>query len=601
MLLIFRQLWEILDGLARRQLVLLSVMLSLVAILEALGIGSIIPLLQIVTNGDRMSESAFLMTLHRWLGEPSTRDFTIILALLTLGLFVGKNLFSLLVIAYQFRFVWDTRSRLASKLYTRYLNSSYQFHMTQSSAKMQRNVTLSMDEIFGGMMLSSVLISGELVVIVGTLLVLLVVDPWPTLAVMVLFGGTTVAFYIGLRNRLSQWGGEHEHTNGEIISNVSQAFRLIKDIKAGGHEGYFATVLKRVLVRNCMARRRYQFATSLPRLMLETLAIAVMLLGVVGLLLLGRSPGDVLVTLGLFGVVAFRLMPSLNRLAGYASNLRVGRSALLTIHSDLTASEVGSAERVGATQDAHLTDALSLKDVHFRYAGADQDALSGVGLTIRRGASVALVGPSGAGKTTLVDLLLGLIDPTQGDILIDGRSVLGLSGRWRRNVGYVPQEVFLMDGTLRANIALGLAPEEVDEDRLAQAIALSQLGDVVSALPAGLDTLLGEGAANLSGGQRQRVGIARALYHDPDILIMDEATSALDAGTEDLITRAIESLHGDKTLIIVAHRLSTVKRCNVIHFMRDGRIEDSGDFGELSARHPGFAHMVKLMGLTDEQ
>jgi len=378
--------------------------------------------------------------------------------------------------------------------------------------------------------------------------------------------------------------------------------RLIKDIKASGRENFFATTLGGILHRNCMARRRYQFTTATPRLLLETLAIGIMLLGIVGLLTMGRSPGEVVVTLGLFGVVAFRLMPSLNRLTGYASNLRAGSAMVGTIHADIQkVRALPGAGAVFAEPDPlslPLHETLKVENVSYRYPGAERPALAGIDMTVRRGQSVALVGASGAGKTTLADVLLGLLEPDIGNILADGVAIRSHLRRWQRSIGYVPQDVFLLDGTIRSNVAFGIRDEEIDDERVMKAIRLAQLEKLVEGMPQGLHTVVGEKNA-LSGGQRQRIGIARALYNDPDVLVMDEATSALDAETEHLITQAIESLHGDKTLFIIAHRLSTVRRCDLIFLMHQGMIEDVGSFNELVERHPRFANMVKLMGMED--
>lgn len=596
-----RQLWWIFDKETRSNAVILCALMAVSSVLEGFGVGIIFPLLKAVADPQGIQQVPLLSTLHRMLGQPSATDTIVVFSLGTLVVFVVKNIIGALVSRYQFRFVWYNRSRFAVQVFKYYLNSSYMFFLRNSPHILQRNATTSVDEIFGSVVLPSVQIASEVVVVVVVIGVLMAVDFVPTMAVLVLFVTSTVGFYMAVRRQLKIWGQEHENTNGEIISNVSQTIRAIKYIKTTGKEAFFARTFERCVTRNSMARQRYQFITILPRVVLETLAIAVMLLGVVGLLLMGRGPADVIATLGLFGIVAFRLMPSLNRITGYAANLRVGASTVETLHADISAIRANPAvmSAIHAVEEDPLpfTQSIQLINVGFRYPGRDEAVLHDINITVRKGGSVALVGSSGAGKTTLADVIMAVVDPACGQMLVDGVPIeSGNVRRWQKNIGYVPQDVVLIEDSLARNIAFGRTDTEIDREQLRRAIGLAQLDTLVAKLPQGMDTPLGPNNA-LSGGERQRIGIARAIYSDPALIIMDEATSSLDAETEALVTRAIEALKGDKTVIIVAHRLSTVERCDTLYFMRDGMTVDSGTFQQLVETQPHFAKMVQLMGL----
>jgi ATP-binding cassette subfamily C protein len=340
----------------------------------------------------------------------------------------------------------------------------------------------------------------------------------------------------------------------------------------------------------------------LPRLLIEAVAIGALVLLVV---LMISQPGDniasVVPKLGLFAIAAMRLMPSLSKLFSALTSLRDNVAAVDTLYADL---KDGIALRQHPSEDKKPRTAFSytrnirLEKLSYSYPQTNQNVIDGVDLVIERGQSVAFVGASGAGKTTLVDLVLGLLEPTSGDIRVDGREIHDDLYGWQSLIGYIPQDTYVTDDTLRRNIALGRTDAEIDHVQIERVLRLAQLSAFVEDLPQGLETDVGERGARLSGGQRQRIGIARALYHDPDVLVMDEATSALDGETEKEITTAINQLSGKQTLIIIAHRLSTVRHCDVIVLLEAGRIVDQGSFASLVERNAEFHHLVGL-GSTD--
>jgi ATP-binding cassette, subfamily B, bacterial PglK len=310
------------------------------------------------------------------------------------------------------------------------------------------------------------------------------------------------------------------------------------------------------------------------------------------LVTLRHEPSGALPLLGLYAYAGFRVIPSANRIMTYVNDLRYSRAWIHDLRADLAALPAPPPAPAGAAEPIRFGRELALERVSYAYAGAGDAVLTGVELTIARGESIGIVGPSGAGKSTLVDLLLGLLEPTAGRITVDGRDIASALGSWQRHIGYVPQEPFLLDDTIRRNVAFGIADADVDDRRVTTALRRAQLAEFVGGLRDGLDTLLGERGTRLSGGQRQRVAIARALYHDPEVLVFDEATSALDTTTERELIDSLEALRGVKTLVVIAHRLSTVRRCDRLALLRDGRLADVGSYDELIERDAAFRAMA---------
>ena len=346
-------------------------------------------------------------------------------------------------------------------------------------------------------------------------------------------------------------------------------------------------------------QRRISLVNQLPRHVLEVVLVGGILLGIVFMLPDGDSATGLLPVIGMFSMAVFRLLPSFNRITGASGVTRSGIPAVEHIYDDVQEarryqSKVSSSKPTRLVFDKQIT----FDDVSFKYAESDLTALEGINLTIKRGQSVGIVGASGAGKTTLVDVLLGLFPTTTGVLSVDGTPIASVLDQWRAIIGYIPQDIFLIDDTLRRNIAFALADEKIDAEAVGRAVDQARLTDFIATLPDGLDTLVGERGVRLSGGQKQRIGIARALYRHASVLIMDEATSSLDPNTEMEISSAVASLLSERTVIIIAHRLSTVKQCDIIYVMEDGQIIDSGTFNDLAENNAKFRQMIELMSVT---
>ncbi len=577
-------------------------LIFIAAFLEMAGIGMFVPLLHIMSDPSKVEGLPIVGGLYRdWAGGDPSR-FIVLFSGLLFVFFIAKNIVLAIIIYLQNRFVLRRRARFARDLMRAYLERPYVFHLQHNTAELVRNVTLLSSRLFMKGVMPIVNTAMELLTAVAVLIVLMLVDPGTTLGVALLIGLSVVVFYRSIRNRVREWGRRTVHYDGEILLRANQALGSIKETKISGKEAFFADAFW----KPNHAASRYMALSStaghLPRLFIEAVAMGGLLLLVLVLIQLqGKTAGDILPTLGIFGIASMRLMPSFSKIVSNMTLLRENTAAVDILHGDLSEARqkpvVAVAKAGEPPSGLSFDNELSLEGVTYHYPEGEGPVLDGVTLTIPFRQSVALVGRSGAGKTTLVDVILGLLEPTGGSLKVDGVNLFDDLAGWQRRIGYIPQEIYLTDDTLRNNIALGVDEADIDEARVEDAVKTAHLEDFTDSLAEGLDTILGERGARLSGGQRQRVGIARALYHDPEVLVMDEATSALDSETENLINQAIAGLSGDKTVIVIAHRLSTVRNCDRIVLLESGRVVDTGTFDELANRNVDFSRMIELSSL----
>ncbi len=434
--------------------------------------------------------------------------------------------------------------------------------------------------------------------VTAILVALLVTTPLQALLALLYFSAAALAYLRVVRPRISQVGDDIMEGTKEATIAGLQGLQGFKEVKVRGSARHFIERFANGLLLNERAAREGNFFSSITKYLLEILFI----LGVGALLavsFLSGAESQAVGSLALFVAAGFRLLPNISSLVGAVNGFRIGRASVLLVEEELRDSTgrggtPASEDRILMT----LSKSLRIEDVHYRYPGAEHEVLRGVDLDIPAGSSVAFVGSSGAGKTTLVDLVLGLLTPTSGSVKSDGKDIAEGIDNWQRICGVVAQDVFIAEDTVRKNILFDVPVEEADDQRLRQAVKMAQLEDVVESLPGGLDGDVGDWGSRLSGGQRQRLGIARALYRSPQLLVLDEATSALDNETERRVTDTVNALHGDMTVIVVAHRLSTVKNVDTVVYMEDGRISGMGSFDELRQNNAGFAHLVQLGDLS---
>ena len=550
---------------------ILFVIMLVATALEVVTIGAIYPLIAMLLNPAGIDQIAFLRAIHRFLGAPEPQRFLVMLLAGIFAAYLIKNSYGAAVAYLQNRFAFNKQTALARRLFEHYLRQPYSFHMQRNSAELIRNLVSEADQVIWLVFLPGVVLISESLVALTLVALLFFVDPLSALVIVLMFGVVGSSYYLLLRNRITRWSQQRQYHEGQRILKIQQGLGGIKEVKILGREDYFLDAFVNHSVARARSFTYFQLSNTLPLLVLEVLGMASLLVVVALSLVLSRPIAEVFPFLGMVAAAAFRLIPASNRILITFQQLRYGRPIVDALHREFGANP--AAPPAGGTGAAlALKDEIRLEDVAFRYPGRPRDVFSGVSLRIARGQSVAIVGPSGAGKTTLVDLILGLLEPGAGKILIDGRDLRSIRGPWQRAIGYIPQQIYLTDESLRSNIAFGIADAAIDDVAIERAIEQAQLRELIHSLPGGLATIVGERGVRLSGGQLQRVGIARALYHDPQVLVLDEATSALDSLTESDVMEAIGKLRGEKTILIIAHRLSTVEGCDLTLHIADGAL-----------------------------
>ena len=567
--------------------------------LESLSIGLILPFLQLIEDPSQIATVPVLGNLLESLGTTDKDELLIYAGFGLLIVVIVKNLFMVVLIYCQYRIAYQNLWALSNRLYRLYLESPFVNTQKRNSAELIRNIHEAVNETTNSVILGFVIVFTEISVVIAIAALLLVLQPEAALAAGTVLVIAVVGYHLAARQKFTAWGARGLSLQRDVLQALQQGLHSLKTTKVHGRENFFLEAYSR-------ARRELSFlgalintANNVPRLWIETVVIVGVLLVLVFLTADGAGESGVLPVLGIFTAAAFRLMPSANRMIVAFNNIKRGKAALDSVVTDIRSQAPRRRAAPGA-ESALGTEPLrsmQLEAVSFTYPGEETPAIDNVSLEITPGVSLGVVGPSGAGKTTLVDILLGLLAPTEGRVLINGQDLSRINKAWRHRLGYVPQSIYILDDTIRRNIAFGYADDEIDEDAILTAIKQAQLEDFVDGLSEGLDTVLGEHGARLSGGQQQRIGIARALYHDPEVLVLDEATSSLDTETEQEITAAIDNLRGIKTLVIIAHRLSTVCKCDRLIYLENGKIADSGTFEELASGNDAFRNLVELSRL----
>ena len=592
----FHKLRQLFSRSEKFKIIALFLMMLLAALLEVAGIGMVPAFVSIVANPQRAFEHEYFGPLLERLGIESSRDLLIYGAIALVGIFVVKNTYILFFRYIESRFIYSRQYSFSHKLMRTYMQAPYTFYLQRNTSELIRNTTGEVQLLVGQVLNPILKISKESIMSLAVIIFLLVMEPVITLFVSLIMGGMAGAFLYFTQRRIKSYGMEEQVCRKEMIQHAQQGFGGIKDARVLNREANFIEAFRKVAFRSSRLLFIKKFIADIPRPIIETMAVVAIMLIAVVMHLQGRPIASIIPVIAMFGVAIVRLMPSIQIIAQMLTNLRYHIVSVNPIYDDLTAmKKYGEEFRTDRQRNAKttLTHAVQIHDLHYHYPNSDEQALNGVSLEIPKGRAVAFVGPSGAGKTTIVDVLLGLLEPQKGKILVDDKNIFDSISAWQRNIGYIPQFIYLSDDTLRRNIAFGLPDSDIDEEKIHKAVELAQLNELVSRLPDGLDTVIGERGARLSGGQRQRIGIARALYNDPQVLVMDEATSALDNITEQHIIQSIESLKGERTIIMIAHRLTTVMNCDVLYMKENGKIVDQGAYKELLERNEGFREMAR--------
>lgn len=575
----FRKLLDILDPAQRRRSMVLLGMMLIGMVLETLGIGLVIPALALMTDTNLTARYPALEPALVALGRPSVSQLIAGGMLILVGVYAIKAVFLAFLAWQQLHFVFGLQASLSQRLFTGYLRLPYTFHLQRNSAQLVRNVTSEVSQFTTAILAATNLLT-EALVLLGVAILLLLVAPVGALLIIFTLGLASYAFHHSTKARILRWGEARQFHEGQVIQHLHQGLGGAKDIKLLGREGDFLTQYALHNTGSALMGKRQSVLLALPRLWLELMAVIGLAALVLTMLAQGKPMEAFIPTVGLFAAAAFRLMPSVNRVLSSIQSMRYVLPVINNLHAELRLLDDTRAPIRTAALPFEKT--LQLKNISYMYAGAATPAITGINLTIPRGACVGFIGGSGAGKSTLIDVILGLLTPNEGQVQVDGADIQACLRGWQDQIGYVPQTIYLTDDTLRRNVAFGLAPGQINEQAVRAAIKAAQLQDFIASLPEGLDTVVGERGIRLSGGQRQRIGIARALYHDPSVLVLDEATSALDTATEQGVMQAVSQLQGNKTILIVAHRLTTVAQCNLLYRLEQGRLVNQGAFAEVT-------------------
>ena len=573
----YQLVWRLLNSRERTGLGWIFFLMLIGTVLEMFSLGLVVPIVGLLNRPDYIENIPFVADIFGDLTQ--AQYITGAMGLLVI-VYVVKTIFLIWKTWVQRGFSNEVTTRVGNQLYEKYLRQSYAFHLQRNSAVMIRNAQNS-STLMAGIIDPLLLVSSEFLITGGLFGMMLWIEPIGSISAVVVFGTFSWVFRRFTSRRIREWGEARSFHVGKMIQHLQQGFGGIKDVKTLGREDHFIDEYSKHLNGTAHIDRRFMVAQTLPRFGMELMTIICLALLVSIMILSGRSIDYILPVLTLFGAAAFRLLPSLNQVINSFMSIGINRPILNYLYEDLGLS---TAEYLNRTKHGHFANQIEVANLTFGYDGTEREALSGVSLTVQRGEAVGLIGSSGSGKSTLVDILLGLLEPTSGNVLVDGHDIQENLREWQDQIGYVPQSIFLTDDTLRRNVAFGLPKEKINDDAVRLAIRLAQLEEFVASLPEGMETLVGERGVRLSGGQRQRIGIARALYNNPDILVLDEATSSLDTETEHGVMQAVQALQGDKTVIIVAHRLSTVEYCDRLYRLENAQIVDEGTFSEVTSR-----------------
>ena len=567
---------SVLEGRDRMRLALSLVFILVGTLLEMASLGLVIPVVQAVVSGDRRDDYAWL---PERLTEMSYSAFVQLLMATLVVVFAAKNLFLLASNYYQQRAQLSINNRIVQRLFENYLRQPYEFHLTNSSSVLVRNVQEYSSAVIGSGTNPMLLILTDVVTGLGLLAVLVVVQPVSTAMLVGLFAVSSYLILRLSRTSTRRWGAARVKYRGALMEALLSGFGGIKEIKLFGRDREVVDSHRTSL--HLAARSTYMFSVlqSVPRAIFEVVAVGGVALLVVVATLDGQSLQDATLIIALFGVVAFRMLPSVNRVIQSVQHLSFGRAGIEGAAEGLSLSQQATSSPGERSTDKF--DRLEIRNLKYSYPNSDALVTDIAALTVRAGDSVGIVGASGSGKSTLVDLLIGILAPRDGTIAVNGRDVSNNRRYWQDRIGYVPQHVYLMDTSLRRNVAFGLAEASISNADVEKALRLANLWEFVQALPEGLDTVVGERGVRLSGGQRQRLGIARALYGNPEVIVLDEATSALDGDTEREIVESLRAITHDHTLIVVAHRTTTLAYCSRLIRLEGGRIAQEGSFDEV--------------------
>ena len=569
---IFQKMMVLLDARQKRQMVGIVILMLIGGVLESVGISLIAPVMEIVLEPEAVDQKPYLHFLYTFFHLHSTEQLAGLIMVALVLVFVIKNIFLYFMNVVQLRFVYTNQFATSRRMMINFMKRPYEYYLNADTSVIQRNITSDVNNMYG-LILSVLQLTSEVIVFVCLVVILLSQDAQMTIFIAGLLIVVLMIIKYVIKPVMQRAGRENQDYYSGLYKWIEESVTGIKEIKIAGRENYFINGYADCGAGYVNAVQKYNLYNSTPRLLIETVAIAGMIGYMLFLMQTGVSIRQVAPSLSVLALAAARLLPSANRINTYTTSIAYFEPFFMNVSDHLQA-EIHDEDMMydehvyrkrETVEKLPLHREISLENISYKYPNTDVYILKEANLKIPVGKSVGIVGTSGAGKTTIVDVLLGLLAPAEGRILADGVEVRAHYKEWLKNIGYIPQTIFMLDSTIRKNVAFGVPDDEIEEERVWAALKEAQLDTYIRSLPDGLDTSIGERGIRLSGGQRQRIGIARALYEDPEVMVLDEATSALDGETEAAIMESINRLHGKKTLVIIAHRLTTIEKCDLVY------------------------------------
>ena len=593
-----QKILKLLNKRERKRLYILFSAMVISALIEVAGIASILPFLSLITNPTLIDDNRILNWLYTTLSFQSSNRFLIFIGVVVLLVLIASNILILLTMWGVARFTSMCDFTISKRLLSRYLHQPYVFFINKNTSELGKNILIEVSKFIVGVMMPLMLVISRGIVAFFIFIMLIIVEPLLALSVMVILGSAYVFIYKMVKKKISEIGKIRFSANAERYKAVSEAFGGIKQLKLLGLEEFFLNRYSKPSSECARHSATHQIISGTPRYIMEIVAIGGIISVVLYLLTSNRGFQDILPIIGLFTFAAYRIMPALQSIFLSVTTIRFHIKSLNTLHEDMYSFECKSYATTYSREKfspLNLQKELKLEEITFNYPGTRMPIIDNLNIKIDSNTSVAFVGKTGVGKTTIADIILGLLRPDSGRILVDGVEITDDNlTEWQKNLGYIPQDIYLQDDTVTRNIAFGVPDEKIDMNIVRDAAQTANIHNFVTEeLPDGYQTVVGERGIRLSGGQRQRIGIARALYHNPEVLVLDEATSALDGATEKEVFEAINNISRTKTLIIITHRLTTVRGCDVVYVLEEGKIVGQGKYDELMESNTEFRKMAK--------
>lgn len=574
MIKILKKLRVLLDKKQKYSMVGLIVLMIIGAFLQTLGVGLLVEVVNVAVDPNVVETNWLAAELYRLMGSPGYRNFSLVVMIMLIITYVCKNLFLFIQQKLTFSFVYTNQFRTSERMMRNYLRRGYEFYLNADTAIVQRNITSDVNNMYA-LILALLQLMSDSVVSLFVVSYCFLTNGTMTLLLAVVLILLMLVLKNVLKPIMHKAGKDNQDYYSSLFKWISQTVQGIKEVKVGGKEQYFVNEYVKCGKGYVDAVQKYSLYNNVPKLLMETACVCTMVGYMIFQVLRGVPTSDMMGLLTTLGAAAIVLLPCVNRINNQINSIAYFEPFFMGVSDNLQDEITGDKVDISFATDEEeklpVSDCIELKDITYAYPGTEKLIFDHADMVIPIGKSVGIVGTSGAGKSTIVDILLGLLEVKTGTVCADGRDVKENYRKWLKNIGYIPQMIFMLDDTIRSNVAFGVPTDKIDENRVWEVLKEAQLDEFVRTLPEGLDTGIGERGIRLSGGQRQRIGIARALYHDPEVLVLDEATSALDNDTEKAIMNSINMLHGKKTLIIIAHRLQTIEKCDIVYRVEDGK------------------------------